>query len=167
MKSLISGDPQLRRVALRTPIGFLALGMGSGLSRYAPGTAGTLVAVPFGLLLKQLPPSLFWIALVGLFLVGIPICGMAARMIGRDDPGSIVWDEMVGFWLTVAVLPVTWAWWLAAFVVFRFFDILKPWPIRVLEKHVAGGLGIMLDDVLAGAYAMLILVLAQRVLQSM
>jgi phosphatidylglycerophosphatase A len=167
MKSLISADPQLRRVALRTPIGFLALGMGSGLSRYAPGTAGTLVAVPLGLLLKQLPPSLFWIALVGLFLVGIPICGTAARMIGRDDPGSIVWDEMVGFWLTVAVLPVTWAWWLAGFVWFRFFDILKPWPIRTLEKRVAGGLGIMLDDVLAGAYAMLILALAQRLLQSM
>ena len=167
MKSLISADPQLRRVALRTPIGFLALGMGSGLSRYAPGTAGTLVAVPLGLLLKQLPPSLFWIALVGLFLVCIPICGTAARMIGRDDPGSIVWDEMVGFWLTVAVLPVTWAWWLAGFVAFRFFDILKPWPIRTLEKRVAGGLGIMLDDVLAGAYAMLILALAQRLLQSM
>lgn len=165
MKSLISGDAQLRRVALRTPIGFLALGMGAGLSRHAPGTAGTLVAVPFGLLLKQLPPSLFWTALAGLFLVGIPLCGAAARMIGRDDPGSIVWDEMVGFWLTVALLPVTWAWWLAGFLVFRVFDILKPWPIRRLEKRFAGGLGIMLDDVLAAAYAMLVLALAQRLLQ--
>jgi phosphatidylglycerophosphatase A len=167
MKSLLVGDAQLRRVALKTPVGFLALGLGSGLSRYAPGTAGTVVAVPLGLLLKQLPPSLFWIALTALFLAGIPICGAAARMIGRDDPGNIVWDEMVGFWLTVALLPVTWAWWLAGFLAFRFFDILKPWPIRRLEKQFGGGLGIMLDDVLAGAYAMLLLALAQKLLQSL
>ena len=166
MKSLLVDDAQLRRVALGSPVGFLALGLGAGLSRYAPGTAGTVVAVPLGLLLKQLPPSLFWVALAALFLAGIPICGAAARMIGRADPGSIVWDEMVGFWLTVALLPVTWAWWLAGFLAFRFFDIVKPWPIRRLEKQFGGGLGIMLDDVLAAAYAMLLLGLAQRLLQS-
>jgi len=167
VKSILVSDPQLRRVALGTPIGFLALGLGSGLFRHAPGTAGTLVAVPLGLLLKQLPPSLFWIAVAALFLVGVPICDKAARMIGRDDPGCIVWDEMVGFWLTVALLPVTWLWWLAGFLAFRLFDILKPWPIRQLEKRVGGGLGIMLDDVVAAAYAMLLLALAQRLLPSL
>jgi phosphatidylglycerophosphatase A len=85
-------------------------------------------------------------------------------MLGRHDPGNIVWDEMVGFWLTVALVPVTWSWWLAAFVAFRFFDILKPWPIRQLDRHIKGGLGIMLDDIVAALYALLLLALLQRLL---
>jgi phosphatidylglycerophosphatase A len=162
--SLLEQDTELRRVALRTPAGFLALGLGAGLFRHAPGTAGTLVAVPFALLLKQLPPLAFWGVLAALLLVGIPLCGSASRMLGRHDPGNIVWDEMVGFWLTVALLPVTWSWWLAAFVAFRFFDIVKPWPIRQLERRVTGGLGIMLDDIVAAFYAMLALGVVQRLL---
>ena len=162
MIRLFEQDAELRRVALRTPAGFFALGLGAGLSRHAPGTAGTLLAVPFALLLKQLPPPAFWGVLAALFLLGIPLCGSASRMLRRHDPGNIVWDEMVGFWLTVALLPVTWAWWLAAFIAFRFFDILKPWPIRQLERRVTGGLGIMLDDVVAALYAMLLLGILQR-----
>jgi len=92
-----------------------------------------------------------------LFLIGIPLCGAASRMLGRHDPGNIVWDEMVGYWLTVAFVPVSWAWWLAAFVAFRLFDILKPWPIRQLERRLGGGLGIMVDDVVAAVYAMAVL----------
>lgn len=164
MKGLIVQDAELRRIGLRTPAGFLAFGLGSGLSRYAPGTAGTLAAIPFGLLLKQLPPSLFWAALAVLFLAGIPLCGAVSRSLGRSDPGNIVWDEMVGFWLTVALVPVSWLWWAAAFAAFRLFDIIKPWPIRQIEKRFGGGLGIMLDDVLAALYAMLALYVFQRLL---
>ncbi len=155
--SLFEQDSELRRVAWRTPAGFLAIGFGAGLARYAPGTMGTLVAIPLGLLLKLLPPALFWAVLAVLFLVGISLCGAASRMLRRHDPGNIVWDEMVGYWLTVAFVPVSWVWWLAAFVAFRLFDILKPWPIRQLERYFGGGLGIMLDDVVAAVYAMAVL----------
>ncbi len=164
MKHFVEQDADLRRIALRTPAGFLAFGLGSGLSRYAPGTVGTVVAVPFAWLLMQMPPALYWAALAALFLLGVWLCGAASRMLGRHDPGNIVWDEMVGYWLTVALLPMTWGWWLAGFVAFRLFDILKPWPIRRLERAVGGGLGIMLDDVLAAVYAMLILAAAQQFL---
>lgn len=157
MIELLRQDAEVRRVALRTPTGFFALGFGAGLSRYAPGTAGTLVAVPVAVLLKQLPMPLFWLVLVILFAAGIALCGAAARMLQQEDPGSIVWDEIVGYCLCVALLPLAWPWWLGAFVAFRFFDIIKPWPIRVLERRVGGGLGIMLDDIVAAFYAMLLL----------
>jgi len=91
---LIEPDPELRRVALRTPEGFFAFGFGSGLSHHAPGTAGTVAAIPFALLLKQLPLPVFWVALAALFFVGVYLCGAASRMLGRHDPGNIVWDEM-------------------------------------------------------------------------
>ena len=164
MKPLFETDAETRRVALRTPAGLFAFGFGSGLARFAPGTMGTLAAVPFALLLKQLPGLAYGAALVALFLAGVWFCGAASRALGRDDPGGIVWDEMVGYWQTVALLPPDWGWWLAAFVLFRCFDILKPWPIRQVERSFAGGLGIMLDDVFAALYAMLALGLAQRFL---
>jgi phosphatidylglycerophosphatase A len=164
MNAVFDPDPDTRRVALRTPAGLLAFGFGSGLTRFAPGTAGTLAAVPFALLLKQLPPAVYWIGLVLLFLLGVAVCGKAGRDLGRKDPGGIVWDEMLGYWLCVALLPISPAWWLAAFVLFRVFDILKPWPIRQLDRHVGGGLGIMLDDVVAALYAMALLEAARRFL---
>jgi len=157
MISLLDQDPEVRRVALRTPAGVMAFGFGSGLSRFAPGTMGTLAAIPFALLLKCLPVVAFWLALAGLFLAGVWICDVSSRRLGQHDPGGIVWDEMVAYWLTVAFLPVTWPWWLAAFVLFRLFDILKPWPIRWVEGRFSGGLGIMLDDIVAALYAMAIL----------
>ena len=157
MISLLDQDPEVRRVALRTPAGVMAFGFGSGLSRFAPGTMGTLAAIPFALLLKSLPAVAFWLALAGLFLAGVRICDVSSKRLGQHDPGGIVWDEMVAYWLTVAFLPVTWPWWLAAFVLFRFFDILKPWPIRWVEGRFSGGLGIMLDDIVAALYAMAIL----------
>jgi len=164
VRSLLEQDAGLRRVALRTPSGFLAIGMGAGLSRYAPGTVGTLMAVPFALLLARLPPPLFWTAVGLLWLAGIYLCGAAARMLGRSDPGNIVWDEMAGYWVTVSLLPPSWEWWLAGFVLFRMFDILKPWPIRALERRVKWGLGIMLDDLVAAVYALLTLDVLQRLL---
>ena len=157
MTQLLEQDPELRRVALNTPTGVLAFGFGAGLSRFAPGTVGTLAAVPFAVALKMLPPPVFWVLLAALFLAGVYICGKASSRLGQHDPGGIVWDEMVGYWLTVALLPLEWPWLLAAFVLFRVFDILKPWPIRLVEKTFGGGLGIMLDDIVAAVYAMAIL----------
>ena len=161
MKRLIEQDPNLRTVALRTPTGFLAFGLGSGLSRFAPGTLGTLAAVPFAVALKLLPAPIFWVALAILFLAGVYICSVASSRLGQHDPGGIVWDEMVGYWLTVSLLPLQWPWLLSAFVLFRIFDILKPWPIRLVEKKFGGGLGIMLDDIVAAGYAMAVLELVK------
>ena len=161
MIQILNQDPATRKVALGTPAGLLAFGFGSGLSKFAPGTMGTIAAIPFAFLLKSLPVVWFWPLLVAFFLAGIWICETSSRRLGQHDPGGIVWDEMVAYWLTVAFVPVSWPWWLAAFVLFRFFDILKPWPIRQVEKRFSGGLGIMLDDIFAAAYAMVILAVFQ------
>ena len=162
MIKIFDQDPAVRKVALGTPAGFVAFGFGSGLSRYAPGTMGTVAAIPFAFVLKGLPLAWFWLLLAGFFLAGIHLCDISARRLGQHDPGGIVWDEMVAYWLTVAFLPLSWPWWLAAFALFRFFDIFKPWPIRLVEKRFSGGLGIMLDDIVAAVYAMVILAVAAR-----
>ena len=164
MTPFFENDPDLRRVALRTPTGFLAFGLGSGLARHAPGTMGTLLAVPFGPLLKQLPATWYGPVLLVLFVAGVYLCGAASRMLGQHDPGGIVWDEMVGYWIAVAFVPLQWGWLLAAFLLFRLFDIFKPWPIRQLDRRVSGGFGIMLDDVVAALFTVAVLALAQLVL---
>jgi phosphatidylglycerophosphatase A len=164
MIALINQDPHLRKIALATPTGFLAFGFGSGLLRLAPGTMGTVAAIPFAIMLKALPVAALWLLLSAGFLLGIHLCGATAKRLGEQDPGGIVWDEMVAYCLTVAFLPMQWPWWLAAFVLFRFFDISKPWPISFLDRKVKGGLGIMLDDLVASLYTMAILALIQRVL---
>lgn len=154
----ISDPVDTRRVALATPGGFLAFGLGSGLSPIAPGTAGTVASLVPAVILVQLP---FWpaLALVVLaFFIGIYLCGVTGRALGVHDHGGIVWDEFVGMWLVLLFVPFHWAWWLAAFVLFRLFDILKPWPIRWLDRRVHGGFGVMIDDVLASVYALLILI---------
>ena len=142
--------------------GFLALGFGSGLAPIAPGTAGTLVAVPLAWVLKDLPLA-GYLGLLALFLVlGAWVCGRVGERIGVTDHGALVWDEFVGYWLAVALVPRHWGWLLAGFVVFRVLDILKPWPIRALERRVPGGWGVMLDDVLAGLMTAALLVLAEE-----
>jgi len=161
VKAWLEQDSEVRQAALHTAQGFLAFGFGSGLSRFAPGTMGTMVAIPFALLLKPLPPVVFWALLLVLFLLGVYLCGATARRLGKHDPGGIVWDEMVGYWLTIAFIPAQWPWLLAAFVLFRLFDIFKPWPIRQSERLFSGGLGIMVDDVIAALYAMAVLALLQ------
>lgn len=140
---------------------FLAFGFGSGLARKAPGTWGTLAGMPFVPLLQYI--SLPWaLAIIGLASVfGIWLCGKVADDLGVHDHGGIVWDEIVGIWITLVLLPAHWGWWLAGFVAFRVFDILKPWPISVLDRKLGGGLGIMLDDILAGVLAALVLLAAQ------
>ena len=139
------------------PVDFLALGFGSGLMPVGPGTAGTLVAIPLYLLLQPLALPMY-LAIVGMsFLAGIAICAHAANRLGVHDHSGIVWDEIVGYWVTMILAPSGWEWIVAGFVLFRFFDIAKPWPISLCDKKVHGGFGIMLDDLLAGIFAAAVL----------
>jgi len=154
-------DRSLKQIALKTPSGLLAFGFGSGLSPFAPGTAGTIAAIPFAIALKNLSSIWFWLVLTATFVLGVWLCGRVSKKIGVHDHGGIVWDEMVGYWLAVAFIPTQWEWLLAAFLIFRFFDIFKPWPINQLDKNISGGFGIMIDDVLAAIYTMILLRLAQ------
>ena len=149
---------------LRDPVLFLAFGFGSGLAPKAPGTFGTLAAVPLYLLLSTLPAPVFLAAVLAVALAGIWICGRAAQKLGIHDHPGIVWDEFAGF--LVAMIPAGggWAGLVAGFVLFRLFDIWKPWPIRVADRKVGGGLGIMLDDLLAGAAAAAGVALLERAL---
>lgn len=155
-----------RRVALGSVSGFLAYGFGSGLAPWAPGTFGTLAAVPLAFVLKNIALPGYLLVLAALFALGVIVCGRASERLGRHDPGGIVWDEMVGYWLTIALVPLHWAWLAGAFLAFRFFDILKPWPIRAVEKRFGGGLGIMLDDIVAALYALIVLQFAAFLLAS-
>lgn len=146
-----------REVALRSPDGFLAFGFGSGLLSRAPGTMGTVAAVPFAFAIPLLDGFTLVVFLTIAFLGGSWICQRVAQRLGVEDYGGIVWDEMVGYWVAVAWLPIQWPWLLAAFVLFRFFDIVKPWPISAIDAEIGGGFGIMLDDVLAGLYTAILL----------
>ena len=143
----------MNRPNLKNPVHLLAFGFGSGLAPKAPGTVGTLAAVPLYLLLAPLPLAAYLLAVVLIALAGIWICGRTSRDLGVHDHGGIVWDEFAGFLVTMTAVPLAWPWVVAGFLLFRLFDILKPWPIGWLDERVAGGLGIMLDDLLAGLYA--------------
>ncbi|MGH8549690.1 MAG: phosphatidylglycerophosphatase A family protein [Methylococcales bacterium] len=139
----------------RDPVLLIAFGFGSGLSPKAPGTCGTLAAIPLYLLLQALG-LIPYLALVGLAgIAGVWICSTASRKLGVHDHQGIVWDEIVGYWISMAGIPVSVQTLLAGFLLFRFFDILKPWPIKTIDRSVEGGLGIMLDDVAAGVFACL------------
>jgi phosphatidylglycerophosphatase A len=146
-------SPQL----LRHPVDFLALGFGSGLLPRAPGTAGTVAAIPLYLVMQSLALQVYVPLVALLFLLGIPICAHTAKRLGVHDHPGIVWDEIVGYLVTMTFAPTGWLWVLAGFVLFRFFDVLKPWPISWLDKKVAGGFGIMVDDLLAGIAAAAVL----------
>lgn len=142
---------------LRHPADFLALGFGSGLVPRAPGTAGTLAAIPLYLLLQPLALHLYLPLVAVLFLVGIPLCAHTAERLGVHDHPGIVWDEIVGYLVTMTFAPPGWLWIVIGFVLFRLFDILKPWPIKWLDRKVGGGFGIMVDDLLAGIAAAAVL----------
>ena len=143
---------------LRDPLMFVAFGFGSGLSRYMPGTMGTLAAIPVYLLLAETSsPTAYLIGTLVLMVLGVPICQYAAEKLAVHDFGGIVWDEVVGLLLTLLGFSFSWQILVAGFVLFRFFDIVKPWPIRFIDKRIHGGLGIMLDDVLAAVFANLVL----------
>jgi len=138
---------------LKHPIHFLALGFGSGLAPKAPGTFGTLMAIPLYLLLQPLSLSYYLAVVLFVSLIGIYICDKSSSMMGVHDHPGIVWDEFAGYFVTMIAAPAGWVWVLVGFALFRFFDILKPWPIRKIDKSVKGGFGIMLDDILAGIFA--------------
>lgn len=139
----------------------LATGFGSGLAPVSPGTFGTLAAIPFYLMFVYAPAWTFWLFTLITCLVGPYICGKAADDIGVHDHKAIVWDEFAGFFITMLLVPFSWINVAVGFALFRFFDILKPWPISVLDKKLHGGLGIMLDDVLAGVISAVILLYLQ------
>lgn len=146
------------RLLLAHPSHFVALGFGSGLAPRGPGTAGTLAA---WLLYPLLRNSLQDWALLGFlaasFFFGILACERTGRALGAADHGAIVWDEVVAFWLVLYFTPATLLWQAAAFGLFRFFDIVKPPPIRWVDERTRGGLGVMLDDLLAAGYTLLVL----------
>lgn len=149
---------------LLNPAHFLSFGFGSGYLPVAPGTFGTLAAIPVFLLLSQFQPWLYVVILMLMLIAGIWLCGYTSRALGVHDHKAIVWDEVVGYLITMLLVtpaPVNIC---VGFVLFRLFDIWKPWPIHLLDKHVPGGLGIMLDDVVAGVYAALVLQIGLQLL---
>lgn len=142
-----------RRFLLQRPAHFFALGFGAGLSRIAPGTLGTMLALPLFALLMQTPEPVHYAVIAVLFGFGIQCCEIAGRNLGVADHGSIVWDEIVAMLLVLEFTPQAWQWWLLAFLLFRLFDIWKPFPIRQFDARLKGGFGVMLDDLLAAIYA--------------
>ncbi len=135
----------------------LAFGFGAGAIPYAPGTWGTLAALPFCFMLESLSAAQYAVFIAAAFAFGVWLCQLTGGNLGVADHPGMVWDEMVGYWIAVAALPPQWTWWLAAFVLFRIFDIWKPWPISELDRRVHGGVGVMLDDAVAGLFAGVIL----------
>ncbi len=142
---------------MRNPVHLLAFGLGAGCSPKAPGTMGTVVAIGFYLPLSQLSLPAYGAVLALVSLVGIGLCGRTARDLGVHDHPGIVWDEIAGYLLTMFAAPAGWPWIVLGFALFRLFDIWKPWPIRWLDRRVDGGLGIMLDDLVAGVFAAAVL----------
>jgi len=145
------------RALIKRPACFLGLGFGSGLAPVAPGTFGTLAAIPVYLLMQNLSLMVYLTLTFIAFVVGIWICQQSADWLGKEDPSAVVWDEIVGYLITMIAAPTGWGWIVLGFVLFRFFDILKPWPISLADREIHGGLGIMLDDVIAGVFAAIIL----------
>ena len=146
-------DPALSKLSLKNPIHFLALGFGSGLAPKAPGTFGTLAALPLYFLMMNLSLPVFVAITLIITIVGFWICDIAAKDMQVHDHGAIVWDEVAGMLITMIAAPVGLLPLVVGFALFRFFDIFKPWPIKLLDRHVKGGFGIMIDDVLAGVFA--------------
>lgn len=142
------------RFLLSHPAHFIALGFGSGLAPVAPGTFGTLASlVLYHALALALPPLAIAFLAIPLFFVGVWACGVTGRDLGAADHGAMVWDEVVAFLPLAAIASAAWWLQLVAFALFRLFDIWKPYPIRLVERNVKGGMGVMVDDVIAGAYA--------------
>jgi phosphatidylglycerophosphatase A len=152
------------RFAASHPAHMIAFGFGSGLVPFAPGTAGTLVGWAIGWFLGgSYPPSVL-VALVGAaFIAGVWACDVTGRRLGVPDHGAMVWDEIVAFLLVLVIVPRSFAWQAAAFVLFRFFDILKPPPIRWFERRYHGGFGVMFDDLLAAGYTLIVLAAFKRI----
>lgn len=135
------------------PLHFIAFGFGTGTMPFAPGTFGTLIAIPFYLLMQPLSTITYLVLTIMIIAASVWICGKATRDIGVEDHQGMCLDEIVGFIVTMFHAPAGWPWILLGFLLFRLFDIWKPWPIRLADERLAGGFGIILDDVLAGIYS--------------
>lgn len=146
---------------LKNPVVFVAMGLGSGLSPKAPGTAGTLMTVPLVYFLQQQTLLVYVLVTLFVLLTGSWICGYAAKKLQVHDHSGIVYDEVAGFLITMFMVPESWTLMLVGFLLFRFFDAVKPWPISWFDKNVDGGFGIMFDDVVAGIVSLLCLMLLQ------
>lgn len=161
MKSFINSEYGNNRLTpkqiLTDPILFLAFGFGSGLVKKAPGTCGTLAAIPLYLLIAQIGNLSYSLVTIAVTIAGIWVCGLAADKLGEHDFGGIVWDEIAGYLITLWWIPFSWQGVVLGFILFRFFDILKPWPIKIADRRIKGGFGIMFDDVLAAVFANIVL----------
>ena len=147
-----------RRALMRHPLGWVAAGFGAGFSPKAPGTVGSAVALlPWWLWLQHLSWPAYAGVLLGTFALGCWAAHWVIARTGIDDPGVVVWDEYVGMWIALLMAPAGWGWMVAAFALFRFFDIVKPWPVSWADEKLHGGFGAMLDDAIAGVYAAIIL----------
>ncbi|UCH28478.1 MAG: phosphatidylglycerophosphatase A [Myxococcales bacterium] len=147
------------------PVHLLAYGFGTGLVPVAPGSFGTLVGVALYRVMGSLRPLHYWLITALMWIVGVPICEQTAADLGAHDPGAIVWDEIVGYLIAVYGLPRRWGWLAAGFVVYRLFDVWKPYPIGVTEEAFGVGVSIMADDVVAGMYALCVLHLVRWALK--
>ncbi len=142
---------------LKNPLHFISIGFGSGLMPKAPGTFGTLAAIPLYFLMNDL--SLWWYLSITILITfaGVYLCAYTSEALGVHDHGGIVIDEIAGYLITMIAVPFDWLWVVVGFLLFRLFDVFKPWPISWIDKNIHGGLGIMLDDVLAGLFSLIIL----------
>ncbi len=139
-------------MALTDPFDFVAFGFGSGFMPYAPGTAGTVAGIPIFVAMQGLPTLVYAVTASTMLLVGMWVCGRTSSRLGVHDHSGIVWDEIVGFLFAMLASPAGWGWIVTGAVLFRTFDIIKPWPVSLVDRRVGGGVGIMLDDLVAGAY---------------
>jgi phosphatidylglycerophosphatase A len=146
-----------QKVKLTHPAHFLGFGFGSGLIPFMPGTMGSAAAIPLILAMSYLPIGLYIAVTLVACVIGVKICDKVSDDLGVHDHGSIVWDEIAGMMIVFIAIPISWHSVLIGFVLFRIFDILKPWPISFLDKNVHGGLGIMVDDLVAGAISLVLL----------
>lgn len=145
----------IKQIVLRNPVHILSFGFGAGLSPVAPGTMGTLVAIPIYFVLASFSTIIYLSFIIIMFIVGCWASKQTADALGVHDHPGIVVDEIVGYLVTMLFVPITWYWVLLGFLLFRTFDIWKPWPISMADQHLKGGLGIMLDDLLAALYGLL------------
>lgn len=148
---------QIARLVWTNPIHYLSCGLGSGLLPRMPGTWGSLMAIPFFYVFSHFLLWQYILLLLITFGVGVALCGYSEKAFGKKDHSSIVWDEMVGMWITLCHAPFRWDVVIIGFILFRFFDIFKPWPISWLQKRLPGGWGVMTDDAAAGVAAWLLL----------
>lgn len=153
------------RFAVGHPAHFIALGFGTGLAPAAPGTVGTALAFPIYMLLDRWldAPALFAVT-AAFFAIGVWACGRTGRDLGIADHSAMNWDEVVAMMLILLIIPAGWEWWTFAFFAFRFFDVLKPPPIREIDRTMKGGLGVMFDDIVAAFYTLLLVAAVKRLL---